>query len=306
MAGAGDRLFFFLTRLAAISVVVLAILLVIELVRGSWEAISKFGIAFLWGTTWDPVKEEFSTLPTIIGTVARALIALVLAVPVSIGSAIFIAYYAPRRLATLLSYLIESLASIPSVIFGLWGLFILVPIVRVVQVWLKANLGFIPLFSGPAAYGVGMFAGGLILAIMVTPIIAALSRDILRTVPKSQMEAMLALGGTKWESIWKVALPYARGGLIGATILGLGRALGETMAVTMVGGNGFVLAKSLFDPVHSMASQIAAEFSEATYSLYISSLVYVALVLFGITVIVNILAQWLILRTAGAVKSSVE
>ena len=296
----GDRVFFFSTRLAALSVIALGILLVIELFQGAGEAMRKFGLPFLWGITWDPVQEVFGTFPTIIGTIARAIIALLFAVPISIGSAIFIAYYAPQKLASALSYLIESLASIPSVIFGLWGLFVLVPIVRVLQVWLKAHFGWFPLFSGPAAYGVGLLAGGLILAIMVTPIIAAISRDILRTVPKSQTEAMLALGATKWESIWKVALPNSRSGLMGATILGLGRALGETMAVTMVGGNGFSLAKSLFDPVHSMASQIAAEFSEATYSLYTSSLIYVALVLFGITLIVNILAQLLIWRTTNS------
>ena len=302
----GDRAFFFLTRLAAVSVVLITTLLVVELFQGSSEAISKFGLGFLIGTTWDPVREEFGTFPTIIGTVARAIIALLLAVPISIGAAIFIAYYAPRRLASALSYMIESLASIPSVIFGLWGLFVLVPIVRSFQIWLKANFGWFPLFDGPAAYGVGLLAGGLVLAIMITPIMASISRDILRTVPKSQTEALLALGATKWEAIWKVALPYARGGLVGATILGLGRALGETMAVTMVGGNGFSLATSLFDPVHSMASQIAAEFSEATYSLYISSLIYVGLVLFGITIIVNVLAQWLIWRTSGTIGRGTE
>ena len=304
--GKGDRAFFFLTRLAALGVVAITVLLVLELFQGSREAIGKFGLGFLWGTTWDPVKEEFSTLPTIIGTVARAVIALVIAVPVSVGAAIFISFYAQRRLASALSYLIESLASIPSVIFGLWGLFVLVPIVRMLQIWLKAHFGWFPLFSGPAAYGVGLLAGGLILAIMITPIIASISRDILRTVPKSQTEALLALGATKWETIWKVALPYSRGGLAGATILGLGRALGETMAVTMVGGNGFTMAKSLFDPVHSMASQIAAEFSEATYSLYISSLIYVALVLFAIAIVINILAQWLIWRTSRATGRGTE
>ena len=212
------------------------------------------------------------------------------------GSAIFIAFYIPKGLRTLISYPIELLAGIPSIIFGLWGLFIMVPVIRVLQVWLKANFGWFPLFDGPAVYGVGVLAGGVMLAIMITPIITAISRDILLTVPRNQVEAMLALGGTKWEAIWKVALPYARTGLIGAVILGLGRSIGETMAVTMVGGNNFNLPQTLFDPVHSMASLIASEFAEATYSLYVSSLIYMGLVLFGITLIVSLLAQMLIWR----------
>jgi phosphate transport system permease protein len=212
------------------------------------------------------------------------------------GSAIFIAFYIPKGLRTLISYPIELLAGIPSIIFGLWGLFIMVPVIRVLQVWLKANFGWFPLFDGPAVYGVGVLAGGVMLAIMITPIITAISRDILLTVPRNQVEAMLALGGTKWEAIWKVALPYARTGLIGAVILGLGRSIGETMAVTMVGGNNFNLPESLFDPVHSMASLIASEFAEATYSLYVSSLIYMGLVLFGITLIISLLAQMLIWR----------
>ena len=256
----------------------------------------RFGLAFLWGTTWDPVAQVFGTLPTIIGTFVKSLLAVSLAVPVSLGAAIFIALYAPRWLRTPLSYLIELLASVPSVIFGLWGLFVLVPVVRQVQVWLKAQAGWFPPFSGPAFYGVGVLAGGVMLAIMITPIITAISRDVIRSVPRTQMEAMLALGATRWEAIWNVVLPYARPGLLGAVTLGLGRAIGETMAVTMVGGNSFQLIKSLFDPVHSMASQIAAEFSEATYSLYVSSLIYMGLVLFGITIVVNILAQVLIWR----------
>ena len=220
--------------------------------------------------------------------------ALVIAVPISIGAAIYVAIFAPKWLRTPLSYLVESLAAIPSVIFGLWGLFVLVPIVRSLQIWLKGNFGSFPLFSGPAVYGVGVLAGGIMLAIMITPIITAISRDIIRSVPRSQMEGMLALGATRWEAIRKAILPYSRVGLAGAVILGLGRAMGETMAVTMVGGNSFSLITSLFDPVHSMASQIASEFSEATYSLYVSSLIYVGLVLFGITILVNILAQVLI------------
>ncbi|MSQ32562.1 MAG: phosphate ABC transporter permease subunit PstC [Dehalococcoidia bacterium] len=302
----GDRIFYNLVRLSALFVIILSSLLVIELFHGSWEAINKFGIGFIWGTTWDPVKEEFGTLPTIIGTLVKSLLALIIAVPISIGAAVYIAIFAPKWLRGPLSYLVESLAAIPSVIFGLWGLFVLVPIVRVIQIWLKGHFGWFPLFSGPAVYGVGVLAAGIILAIMITPIITAISRDIIRSVPKSQMEGMLALGATRWEAIRKAILPYCRVGLAGAVILGLGRALGETMAVTMVGGNAFALITSLFDPVHSMASQIASEFSEATYSLYISSLIYVGLVLFGITIIINILAQILIWKISNGKVGIIE
>jgi phosphate transport system permease protein len=292
----GDRIFYVITRALALSVILLALLLVADLVRGSWEAIGQFGLKFLVGTTWDPVTRQFGTLPTVIGTLVKASIALMLSVPISIGSAIFISFYTPRWLRPVISYPIELLAGIPSIVFGLWGLFVMVPVIRIVQVWLKANFGWFPLFDGPAVYGVGVLSGSVILAIMVIPIITAISRDILLTVPRIQIEGMLALGATKWEAIWKVALPYARVGLVGAVILGLGRAIGETMAVTMVGGNSFDLIHSLFDPVHSMASQIASEFTEATYSLYVSSLIYVGLVLFGITIIVSLLAQLLIWR----------
>ncbi len=293
----GDRVFYNVTRLLALGVVVLALLLVMELFHGAWESIQKFGLGFLVGTTWDPVAEQFGTLPTIIGTLVKSALALLIAVPISIGSAIYLALYAPKFLRTPLSYLVESLAAIPSVIFGMWGLFILVVyVVRPLQIWLKAHLGWIPLFSGPAVYGVGVLAAALMLAVMIAPIITAISRDMIRSVPRSQMEGMLALGATKWEAVRMVVLPYARTGIIGAVILGLGRAVGETMAVTMVGGNAFKLLTSLFDPVHSMASQIASEFAEAATSLYVSSLIYVGLVLFGITIIISILAQLLIWR----------
>ena len=223
----GDRFFYTLTRGLAFCVIFLVILLVLDLFRGSWEAIRQFGLKFLVGTTWDPVARQFGTLPTIVGTIVKAFIALLLAVPISIGSAIFISFYTPKWLRPVISYPIELLAGIPSIIFGLWGLFVMVPVIRVLQVWLKANFGWFPLFNGPAVYGVGVLAGSAILAIMITPIIAAISRDILLTVPRTQIEGMLALGATKWEAIWKVALPYARTGLLGAVILGLGRAIGR-------------------------------------------------------------------------------
>ncbi len=292
----GDRLFYRVTQAFALTVILLAFLLVFDLFHGAWEAIQTFGLKFLVGTTWDPVQRQFSTLPTIIGTLVKAFNALLLAVPISIGSAVFISFYIPKWLRPIISYPIELLAGVPSIVFGLWGLFVMVPVIRSLQIWLKANFGWFFLFNGPAVYGVGVLSGSVILAIMIIPIITAISRDILLTVPRPQIEGMLALGATKWEAIWKVALPYARVGLFGAVILGLGRAIGETMAVTMVGGNSFDLIHSLFDPVHSMASQIASEFTEATYSLYLSSLIYVGLVLFGITIIISLCAQVLIWR----------
>lgn len=290
----GDSVFYSVTIVFALFIIVLTGILVFELFRGSWESIQRFGLGFLVGTTWDPVAEIFGTLPTIVGTIVKSFLSLLIAVPISLGSAIYLALYAPRWLRNPLSYLVEMLAAIPSVVFGLWGLFILVPVVRVVQIWLKANFGWFPPFQGPAVYGVGILAAGVMLAIMITPIITAISRDLLRAVPRSQMEAMLALGATRWEAIWKAVLPYARVGLVGAVVLGLGRAVGETMAVTLVGGNAFKMPTSLFDPVHSMASQIASEFTEATYGLYVSSLIYVGLVLFGITIILGLLSQLLI------------
>jgi len=292
----GDRLFYQLTRGLALCVILIALLLVFDLVRGSWEAIQAFGFKFLIGTTWDPVTQEFGTLPTIIGTLVKAFIAILIAVPISIGSAMYIAFYVPQRFRPIISYPVELLAGIPSIVFGLWGLFVMVPIIRSLQIWLKAHFGWFFLFDGPAVYGVGVLSGSVILAIMIMPIITAISRDILLTVPRPQIEGMLALGATKWEAIWKVALPYARVGLFGAVVLGLGRAIGETMAVTMVGGNSFELIHSLFDPVHSMASQIASEFTEATYDLYVSSLIYVGLVLFGMTVFISLCGQILIWR----------
>lgn len=303
----GDRILYNVTRLLALFVVFLALLLVYELYSGSSEAIRQFGLGFLTGTVWNPVTEEFSTLPTIAATIYKAILALVIAVPISVGSAVFLALYLPWWLRAPISYLVETLAAIPSVIIGLWGLFVMVPLIRHVQIWLKENFGWFPLFDGPATFGVGIFAGGLILAIMIIPIITAISRDLIRAVPRTQMEGMLALGATKWEAVWKTILPYTRVGLIGAVGLGFGRAVGETMAVTMVGGNAFRMPTSLFDPVHSMASKIASEFAEATYSLYLSSLFYVGLALFAITMIINLFAQLLIWHVSrGRRGASIE
>ncbi|MDD5313437.1 MAG: phosphate ABC transporter permease subunit PstC [Dehalococcoidia bacterium] len=292
----GDRIFFNATLIFALLIVAILIGLLIVLNMDAMPAINKFGLAFLTDSSWDPVKEVFGALPAIYGTLLSSIIGLVIAVPVSLGAAIFLAELAPRWLSRPGSFLIEMLAAIPSVIIGLWGLFVMVPVIRnPVESWLGSTLGFLPLFQGPP-FGVGFLAAGVILAIMIIPIITAVSREVMEAVPDTQREAMLALGATRWEMIQKAVLPYCRSGLTGAIILGLGRALGETMAVTMVIGNSYAITESLFSPGVTIASKIASEFSEASGDVYIGSLVELALVLFVITLLVNIIARLLVWR----------
>ncbi|MGA9364340.1 MAG: phosphate ABC transporter permease subunit PstC [Bacteroidota bacterium] len=289
----GDILFKNLTLIFAIAIFVLVVLMGYESYQGSRLSIEKFGWKFLTSTTWDPVKEEYGALPFIFGTIVSSLLALVIALPLSLGVAVFLSELAPRWLERLISFPVELLAGIPSVVYGLWGIFVLVPWIRTtVEPVLSKELGFTALFRG-APYGFGMFAAGLILSIMVLPIIASISRDVLRSVPRNQREAALALGATKWETT-RIVLRNAKSGILGATILGLGRAIGETMAVTMVIGNRPVISSSLFDPGYTMASVIANEFTEATSDMYISALTEIALVLFVITIIVNIFARLLV------------
>jgi len=281
-----------------LSLLALALLMAYELVLESRHSIRAFGWGFLTGTRWDPVDQVFGAAPAIYGTLVSSVIALMLAVPVSLGAAIFLSEMAPPWLRGPLSFLIEMLAALPSVVLGLWGLYVLVPWVRdFVEKSSLGHLSFIPLFDGPP-FGFGMLAAGLILAIMVLPIITAIARDVMQAVPTSQREAMLALGATRWEVILGAVLPYCRSGLMGAVILGLGRALGETMAVTMVIGKGYNITASLFQPASTAASTLASEFNEATYNLYISALVELALILMGITLLVNILARLLVWRVA--------
>jgi phosphate transport system permease protein len=288
-----------------LSVLALAVLLIYELIDKSWQSITEFGLGFVTGTTWDAVAREFGAAPAIYGTLVSSIIALILAVPVSLGTAIFLSELAPSWLRNPLSFLVEMLAALPSVVLGLWGIYVLVPWVReYVEKSSLGHLSFIPLFSGPP-FGLGMLAAGLILSIMVLPIITAISRDVMLAVPTSQREAMAALGATKWEVISGAVLPYCRSGLVGAVILGLGRALGETMAVTMVIGRGYNITASLFRPASTAASTLASEFNEATYDLYISSLVELALILMGITLLVNVLARllvWRIARSPGLIR----
>ncbi len=294
----GDRLFRLITFLMALVVIALMVLIGLELYRQSRLSIHKFGWRFLIGTNWDPVAEDFGALPFVYGTVVSSFLALIIAVPISIGTAIFLTELAPRWLRQPLTMLIEILAAVPSVILGLWGIFVMVPWLRTHAFqWLKSSLGFLPLFKGPI-YGVSMLAGGIIVAIMVVPIITSISREILRTVPDLQREAAYALGATHWEVIRIAVLSYAKNGLFGAVILGLGRALGETMAVTMVIGNRPDIAVSLFAPGYTMASVIANEFTEAPPGVYLSSLFEIGLVLFGLTIVINILAQLLLKAVA--------
>jgi phosphate transport system permease protein len=277
-------------------IVALLVGLVIILVKDAMPAITRFGFSFITNSTWDPVKEIYGALPAIYGTLLSSLIGLLIAIPISLGAAIFLVELAPKWLKGPASFIIEMLAAIPSVIIGLWGLFVLVPIVKnPIEIWLGSHLGSLPFFQGPP-FGVGFLAAGIILAIMIIPIITAVSRDAMRAVPNEQREAMFALGATRWETIRQSVLPYCRSGIIGAIILGLGRALGETMAVTMVIGNSYKLTASLFSPGSTIASTIAGQFGEAAAGVSVGSLVELALILFGVTLLVNIIARALVWR----------
>ncbi len=297
----GDRAFEWLTLAMALSVVVLVILIGWQLYQGSALAIKKFGFHFLSTSTWDPVADQFGALPFIYGTLVSSLIALLIAVPLSIATAAYLTELAPLWIRQPLVSLIEMLAAIPSVILGLWGIFVMIPWLRDYPFpWLKRLFGWTPFFTGPI-YGPSMLAGGIIIAVMILPIITSVSREILRSVPNLQREAAYGLGATRWEATRIAVLSYAKKGLFGAVILGLGRALGETMAVTMVIGNTPQIAASLFKPGYTLASVVANEFTEATTDMYLQALFEIGLVLFGITILVNLLAQ-LLLRTI-AVKS---
>lgn len=301
----GDRLFKYLTLAMALAVVALVLLVGWQLARGSHLAMTKFGFHFLTTSTWDPVAEQFGALPFIYGTAVSSLIALIIAVPLSIATAIYLTELAPLWIRQPLVSLIEMLAVIPSVILGLWGIFVMIPWLRSYPFpFLKETLGWTPFFSGPV-YGTSMLAGGIIIAIMILPIITSVSREILRSVPNLQREAAYALGATRWEVTRIAVLSYAKNGLFGAAILGLGRALGETMAVTMVIGNTPQIRASLFAPGYTLASVIANEFTEATTDIYLQALFEIGLVLFGITILANLLAQLLLKTTNNAMSTRV-
>ena len=300
--GGGDLTFRWLTLVMALSVVVLILLIGFELAHGSRLALRKFGWHFLVSSDWDPVNEQFGALPLIFGTLVSSLIALLIAVPLSLATAIYLTELAPYWPGQMLRLFIELLAAVPSVILGLWGIFVMVPWLRDhLFPWLRRVLGFLPLFQGPI-YGVSMLAGGIILAIMIIPIITSISREILLAVPGSQREAAYALGATRWEVTRIAVLTFAKRGLFGAVILGLGRALGETMAVLMVIGNSHEIAVSLFAPGSTLACVVANEFTEAVTDVYRHALFEVGLVLLGVTILVNALAQ-LLLKTFTAAPS---
>ena len=294
----GDEIVRLITFLFAASVVLVTILLVYELWIGSALPRHKFGFHFFVTSVWDPIFDQFGALPFIYGTLVTAGVALFLAVPLGIGAAIFLAELAPATVSDTLEFFIDLLAAVPSVIYGLLGVFIVIPMMReYIQPALKKSLGFLPLFQGPA-YGVGFLTAGIVLAIMVIPYIISVSREVLLSVPRDQREAALGLGSTRWESTWKVVVPFARTGIMGSIFLALARALGETMAVTMVVGNTPTISASLFAPGYSIAAVIANEFTEATGDLYLQSLIELGLVLFLLTFILNGLARLLIVATS--------
>ena len=301
----GDAAYRWALTLLALALPALLVAFLLELAVSAWPAITRFGWSFLWTSTWDPVAEIYGAAPMIFGTLVSSLLAVVIAVPLALGVAIYLTEFSPPWLRQPVAFLVELLAAIPSVVYGLWGIFVLIPFLRaVVAPPLRAMLGWTPLFDG-VFYGNSMLAGGIILAIMIVPYIASVSREVLLAVPATQREAALGLGATRWEAVWSAVLPYGRAGVIGAIMLGLGRALGETMAVTMVIGNRHDISLSLFQPGYTMAATIANEFAEATSDLYLSALFEVGLILFVITVVVNALARLLVWRVArGAAVGS--
>ena len=293
----GDRIAHFTTFIFAAAIIVITVVLFYELYASSSLTREKFGWRFLTGATWDPVALEFGALPFIYGTLVTSILALIIGVPLGVGAAIFLAELAPVRMSAVLAFIIELLAAVPSVIYGLLAIFTLVPFLRdYIAPVLEGTLGFLPLFQG-ASYGFSLLAGGCILAIMILPFIISISREVLLAVPREQREASLALGATRWETAWHVAVPYARAGIIGSIFLALARALGETMAVTMVIGNAPRINLSLFAPGYSIAAAIANEFSEATSNMHVSALIELGFVLFCITILVNAVARLLILTT---------
>lgn len=295
---ASDRVYKAILTALALSLPITLVAIVGGLLWASWPSLKTFTWHFVTSSTWDPVAEVYGAAPMIVGTLVSSLIALLIAVPLALGVAIFLTEFSPAWLRKPVAGLVELLAAIPSVVYGLWGIFVLIPLLRdhVVPV-LKATLGWLPFFQG-VFYGNSMLAGGIILAIMVLPYISSVCREVLLAVPSAQREAALALGATRWEAVWSAVLPYGRLGVIGGVVLGLGRALGETMAVTMLIGNRHELSASLLQPGYTMAAAIANEFAEATTQMHLSALFEIGLVLFLVTVSVNAAARLLVWRVA--------
>ena len=292
----GDDIAYVVTLTCALTILAITALLVFELYKNSAVPRHQFGWSFLVTSTWDPVAGQFGALPFIYGTVVTSALALLISIPLGVGAAIFLAELAPAKVSNGLTFLIELLAAVPSVIFGLLGIFILVPALIALEPAIRAVLGWTPLFSGPF-YGVSMFSAGVVLSVMIVPFIISISREVILAVPTEQREGALALGATRWETTWDVVIPFAKKGIMGSIFLALARSLGETMAVTMVIGNEPKIHQSLFAPGYSIAAVIANEFTEATGDLYLGALIELGLVLFGLTIIINGLARVLVLST---------
>ncbi len=296
----GDRIILGAFAACAWLVLLLVLMLFIRLAVAAWPAVHTVGLAVLQSARWDPSSGKYGLLSFIYGTLVTSGIALLLAGPIGVGAALMLAEVAPRKLATPFAMLIELLAAVPSVVFGIWGLFVLAPVMRnVIEPALAHSLGFLPLFQG-YFYGVGLLTAGILLAIMILPTVTAISRDIFEAVPREQREAMLALGSTKWEMLTRAVIPYARSGIIGALVLALGRALGEAMAVVMVIGNKPAISASLFSPGYTLASVLANEFTEATGQQYVAVLVGIGSLLFILSMIVNVFARLLVRSVGGA------
>jgi phosphate transport system permease protein len=290
-----DRGFIWLTRIFALAVAGTLLWIAVQVAISAWPAIQEFGISFLAKSTWNPVNDEYGVLPQVYGTLVSSFIGLLIAVPIGVGTAVLLSEnFLPAKIKLVLVFLVELLAAIPSVVYGVWGIFVLIPILNNLGRWLHQSLGWIPLFSTPPT-GPGMLPAGIILAIMTLPIITAISRDALISVPSSLRQASIGLGATRWETIFQVIIPAAFSGIVSAVMLSLGRAMGETMAVTMLIGNSNNISLSLFAPANTISSLLANQFSEAS-GLQIAALMYAALVLFVLTLIVNILAELFVIR----------
>ncbi len=300
---AGDKIFRLILLSAATILLLIIVGILLMMVQNALPSIERFGLGFLTGREWKAAQNEFGALPFIYGTIVSSIIAVVLAVPLSLGIAIFLVEQASPKIARPISFLIELLAAIPSVVYGLWAIFVLAPFVRNhLGVFLQNYFGWLPIFQGRLT-GIGMFTAGLVMALMILPIVTAVVRDVLETVPQAQREAALALGATQWETT-RVVLGNAASGIAGAIVLGLGRAIGETMAVTMVIGNSPRISASLFEPANTIASLLAANFAEATDEIYLSALIEMGLVLFLVTFIVNALAKLLIIGVTNRANNT--
>lgn len=299
----GDRIFRAILFIAAAVILIIVAAMIAMMISYSMPTIKEFGFGFLAGRVWNPAMGSYGALPFIYGTVVSSVLGLLISVPISIGIAVFLTEQAPIRLARPIAFLVELLAAIPSVVYGLWGIFVLAPFVReYLGAFLQNYLGFIPIFQGRLT-GIGMFTGGIILAIMITPIITAVVRDVLEAVPTTQREAALALGATKWETT-QIVLANAASGIAGAVVLGLGRAIGETMAVTMVIGNTPQISSSLFEPAYTIASVLASNFGDATGETYLSALIEIGLILFLVTFVVNGIAKLMVIGVTNRMGSN--